>query len=331
MYWGVGIVRSSRLTAIVLLLEARGLMTARELAEHFEVSERTIFRDIDALSNAGVPVYAERGSHGGYRLLEGYRMRPPALTSVEAGALWLAGLPDAASALGRGRDLASAQLKLLAVLGPDQRAETTRVRELLYVDQPGWFGATDEPEHLGLVTEAVWTRAVIRVRYQSWTAESVRTLAPLGMVLKGGNWYLVAQHWHRQGAAPRTYRVSQIRECELVGETSDRPADFDLKEYWQEASAALVRRVYSMNATIRVSPTALSDLYHLGSAVHLAGMQELHSHDVEGWRHFLLPFENLREAARDLVRLGGDAEVLAPQELREEVIRVAAAIMNRMG
>jgi predicted DNA-binding transcriptional regulator YafY len=319
-------IRSSRLTAIILLLEARGLMTARELSQYFEVSVRTILRDIDALSAAGVPVYGERGTRGGYRLMEGYRMRPPALTSTEAGALWLAGLPDAAARLGLGSELASAQLKLLAVMGPDQRAEAARVRELVYVDQPGWFGAEDEPEHLAAVTEAVWAGSVIRVRYQSWTAESVRTLEPLGMVLKGGTWYLVAQE--RGQATPRTYRLSRIHAVEPVGEAVPRPQHFDLKAYWQQASLAFVQRVYSMEASIRVSPDAVPDLYHLGSAVYVAGMREVASDDAAGWRRFLLPFENVREAARDIIRLGGDAEVLAPEELRAEVLRVARDILG---
>jgi|GEM_PF-3105019 len=213
-------------------------------------------------------------------------------------------------------------------MGPDQRAETTRVRELLYVDQPGWFGAADEPEHLPFVTEAVWTGAVIRVRYQSWKAEVARTLEPLGMVLKGGNWYLVAQD--PDAKTPRTYRVSQIRACEFAGGTAQRPAGFDLQAYWREASAAFVRRVYALDATIRVSPAGLPDLYHLGSAVHLAGLRALDVADADGWGHFVLPFENLREAARDVVRLGGEVEVLAPAALRREVVAVAAAILARM-
>ena len=165
---------------MVILLEARGSLTAQALVQQFNVSVRMIFRNMDALSVAGIPVYAERGPHGGYRL------RPLALTTAEAGALWLSGLPNAA-ALGRGADLASAQMKPLAVMGPDQQAETTRIQELLYVDQPGWFGATDAPEYLSHVWEAVWAGAIIRVRSQSWTAETARTLEPLGMVLKGGS------------------------------------------------------------------------------------------------------------------------------------------------
>ncbi len=328
-YRSVMIIRSARLTAMVLLLEARGSLTAQALAQHFDVSVRTIFRDMDALSAAGIPVYAERGPHGGYRLMDGYRLRPPALTAAEAGALWLSGLPNAAAVLGRGADLASAQMKLLAVMGPDQQAETTRIQELLFVDQPGWFGATDAPEYLSHVWAAVWAGAIIRVRYQSWTAETARTLEPLGMVLKGGTWYLVARDPERP--APRTYRVSQIRDYACIGQRVSRPADFDLVTYWQAASAAFVQRIYSREAIIRVAPTAVRDLHHLGSAVYLAGLQEVAAEDGDGWRHFRLPFENVREAARDFVRLGGDVEVLAPAELRAEVVQVAAAIIARMG
>lgn len=171
--------------------------------------------------------------------------------------------------------------------------------------------------------------SVIRMRYQSWTAETVCTLEPLGMVLKGGTWYLVARG--QQRPAPRTYRVSQIRDCERIGQTVSRPADFDLVTYWQAASAAFVQRIYSLEATIRVAPAVVRDLHHLGSAVYLAGLREVAVDDTAGWRQFCLPFENVRDAARDLVRLGGDVEVIAPAELRAEVVQVAAAIVARMG
>lgn len=314
--------RASRLTAIALLLEARGQMTAQALADEFEVSVRTIFRDMEALSEAGVPVYAERGSQGGFRLMDGYRMRPPGLTAEEAGALWLAGLPEAVRKMGWGPALTAAQAKLLAVLGPDQRQRAALIRERLHVDGPGWFGAADEPAYLSQVTEAVWMSRVIRVRYQSWTAERIRVLDPLGVVLKGGTWYLVARP--HEGGPPRTYRVSAIQTCEITGEIGKRPDDFNLGTFWREASADFIRRLYPHEATLRISPEGMHELFHTGTSIHAAGLREVASLDSSGFALVVLPFENVREAARDLMRLGADVEVLEPRDLREEVRALAA-------
>ncbi|MGC8488293.1 MAG: helix-turn-helix transcriptional regulator [Clostridia bacterium] len=320
--------RASRLTAIALLLEGRGRMTAQELADEFEVSVRTIFRDMDALAAAGVPVYAERGAAGGYRLMEGYRMRPPGLTSAEAGALWLAGLPDAVRRLGWGPALAGAQAKLLAVMGPEQRRQTALMRERLYVEGASWFGAPDEPPHLAVVTDAAFSGRVIRVRYRSWSAERTRTLEPLGLVLKGGTWYLVAQDHDAKKA--RTYRVAAIQSVELLDEYASRPAQFDLAGYWKRASAEFIGRVYALEAVLRISPEGLRQVTHLGTAVYTAGMRELGEADALGWREVRLPFETVEETARDLFRLGGEAEVLAPPALREEMRRLARDILARL-
>ena len=320
--------RASRLTAIALLLEGRGRMTAQELADEFEVSVRTIFRDMEALAAAGVPVYAERGAAGGYRLMEGYRMRPPGLTSAEAGALWLAGLPDAVRRLGWGPALTGAQAKLLAVMGPEQRRQTGLMRERLYVDGAGWFGTADEPPHLSPVTDAVFSGRLIRVRYRSWNAERIHTLEPLGLVLKGSMWYLVA----RDHDAPqtRTYRVAAIRTLEMLDGYTERPVDFDLAVYWQRASAEFVNRIYSQEAILRVSVEGLRQFDHLGTGVYPAGMRELGAPDDLGWREVLLPFETVEEAARDLLRLGQEVLVMAPVALREEMRRLARAVLARL-
>ena len=318
--------RSTRLMDIVVALEARGRATAGELAERFGVSVRTIYRDMDALGAAGIPVYADRGAAGGFRLVEGYRMRPPALTPQEAAALWLAGLPEAARGLGLEPELDRAQAKLLASMGPKPREEAVRVRERLYIEEAAWFGTADEPPFLALVTEAVWSSRLMRVRYRSWTTEAWRTLLGLGLVLKGGVWYLVARDIDRD--VIRTYRVAAMLECEMRAETGTRPPGFDLGAHWRRSSAEFLERLYPLAATLRLSPEGMRQLEHLGTAVYVSGMTIMGPPDASGHRCIRLPFETIGEAARDLLRLGAEAEVLDPAELRAEIYRLARLIAD---
>src|SRR5919107_5703449 len=158
--------RASRLVNLLLLLQTRGMMTARELSRELEVSVRTIYRDVDALSQSGVPIYAERGPHGGIRLVEGYRTRLTGLTPDEAEALFLSGLPGPAAELGLGTVVASSRLKVLAALPNELRGRATRLLERFHLDAAGWFQAGEHVPHLADVAEAVWEGRQILVEYQ---------------------------------------------------------------------------------------------------------------------------------------------------------------------
>ncbi len=212
--------RADRLLSLLLLLQNRGLMTAPGLAAELEVSVRTVYRDIEALGAAGVPVRAERGPQGGYRLMAGYRTRLTGLTDAEAGSLFLAGLPGPAGDLGLGAVLASAQLKVEAALPGELADQARRVRERFHLDAPAWFRDADPVPHLERIAGAVWERRVLRTRYRRWRGEVDREVRPLGLVLKGGIWYLVALS---EGVV-RTYRVSRFQAVEETGEVFTRPA-----------------------------------------------------------------------------------------------------------
>lgn len=180
--------RASRLLSLLLLLQTRGRMTAQALADELEVSVRTIYRDVDSLHAAGVPLYGDPGWDGGYQLLDGYRTQLTGLTTDEAESLFLAGLPGPAAELGLGAVVTAAQLKLMAALPAELRDRAGRIRERFHLDAPGWYRESDRTPHLAAVADAVWNQHRLRVRYRRWSVprEVLRTLEPYGVVLKGG-------------------------------------------------------------------------------------------------------------------------------------------------
>ncbi len=251
--------RASRLLSLLLLLQTRGRLTAGELARELEVSVRTIYRDVESLSAAGVPVYSDRGPTGGYQLLDGYRTRLTGLTPDEAESLFLAGMPGPAAELGLGTVLATAQLKLLAALPPELQSRAGRIGERFHLDAPGWFHEGERLPHLATVADAVWNQRRLHVRYQRWRGEVERTLDPLGLVLKAGAWYLVA----RASGQLRTYRASRILELDVLDERFERPDDFDLATFWDTWSEQFQRRLYRYEVTVRLSPRGLQLLPYL--------------------------------------------------------------------
>jgi len=319
-------VRSSRLLSILLLLQTRGRMTARELAAELEVSIRTIYRDVDSLSEAGVPLYGDRGPTGGYQLLDGYRTRLTGLTMDEAGTIFLAGMPGPAADLGLGTVLATAQLKLLAALPTELRARAGRIRERFHLDAPGWFRSTDPTPHLATVAQAVWNQRRLRIRYGRPSGDRERVMDPLGVVLKSGVWYLVAL----RGGEPRTYRVSRIEDAEALDERFERPPDFDLAAYWAASTAAYERDVPRMEAVVRVDPAQLGLLDTLVGGTTLHQAEQLpDGGDPEGWMRLRLEIDWPEDAAARLVGMGGALEVVEPAELRDRVADLARGSLAR--
>lgn len=314
--------RASRLLSILTTLQARGQVTAQALAADCEVSVRTIYRDMDALSAAGIPVYAERGAEGGYRLLDGYRVRLNGLSVREAEALFLTGLSGPAADLGLGAAMAAAQTKLLVALPPEVRAGAERMRTRFHLDAPAWFAEAEQPRHLQEIAAAVWEERRIRLRYRSWKAEKKRVVEPLGLVLKSGTWYLVAQV---DGQA-RTYRVSRILDLAATEQRFTRPLDFDLGAYWQAQTRRLEADIHRYRAVVRLSPWAVEMLAYLTSPFVHAHAAIDETADAEGWRRGVLPVGSLREAEIQLLRFGASVEVLAPPELRARMAEVAGEI-----
>jgi predicted DNA-binding transcriptional regulator YafY len=297
--------RATRLVSLLLLLQTRGQLTAAELAGQLEISVRTVHRDVESLAAAGVPVEAVRGPAGGYRLAGGYRTRLTGLTADEAEALFAAGMPGPAAELGLGGELAAARLKLLAALPTELQERATRASRLFHLDTRGWFRAEDRVPQLPQLSAAVWRGCRVRLRYREGRDVVQRTVDPLGLVLKGGAWYLIS----RRVVGMRVYRVSRIAAVQSLDELFERPAGFELTAFWEEWSRAFEQSRPAVDVTVRVS----EDVRRF-----LPGEPR-----IEADGRVVVAFENLAEAHRELLRFGADVEVLEPAELRDRVARTS--------
>ena len=320
--------RATRLLAIVSLLHVRGRVSAQQLADELEVSLRTVYRDIDALSSAGVPVYAVRGRAGGFALVDGYRPGFTGLIGDEADALFLTGLPGPAAELGLGSVLAATQGKLLAALPPPLRERASRIRDRFHLDAPGWLRETEPPPALTAIADAVWAQRRLQVHYERSNRALVdRVLDPLGVVLKAGTWYLVARADGSTSA--RTYRVSRVREVTTLDETFERPDGFDLREHWEDYQRDYATRVYRETATVRLSPAGRELLFLVGPIASRAARAAMGPPDPDGWATTTVPIESIRHGLHALLQLGADVEVLDPPALRDLMARTARDLAAR--
>ncbi len=314
--------RAARLINLVLLLQSRGTMTAAELARELEVSERTVYRDVVELSAAGVPVYAEQGRIGGYRLVDGYRTRLTGLSRAEAEALFLAGLPGPARDLGMTEPARAARLKLLAALPAGVRDEAG---QRFHLDVPGWFHDPEVPPRLAGLAHAVWQDQEVTMRYRRGQEEVTRTVRPYSLVLKNGVWYLVGQ----VGDDLRSYRVDRIAGLEPTGATFVRDPDFDLPSFWAGRAADFVRQMLRDTITVRLSPAGLRSLRHVVEPPALqAATDAAGEPGPDGWVRTVLPVESLEVAYTYMLRLGPEVEVLEPAPLRDQLARAARGMSD---
>ncbi len=311
----MGAMRAARLIKMMLLLQSRPSMTAAELARELEVSARTVTRDAQALSEAGVPVYADRGRAGGYRLVGGYRTRLTGLARHEAEALFLSGLPSALREMGLDDAASAARLKVSAALLPSLRDASYTASQRFHLDAPGWYHDPATPELLPAVAEAVWDDRLVRARYRRRPAGEVeRELAPYGLVLKAGVWYLCA----RAGEDFRVYRIDRFTAVAVSEKRFVRDEEFDLPGFWDERAAQFARSILRTEVTVRLSEKGVRSLPHVvdraAADEALAGAAEP---DAGGLRTVVLPVESEEVAYSQLLCLGSEVEVLAPAALRE--------------
>ena len=313
--------RADRLLSIMLLLQVRRRLTAGELAERLRVSARTIHRDMEALSGAGVPVVAERGAGGGWHLLEEYRTNLTGLSDAEVQALFLASPNRLFADLGLAEAADGALIKLLAALPTRHRHRAEDIQQRIHIDMAGWRQHEGTVPTLPIVQEAIWGDRKLRLAYRRVAGDEVeRIVDPLGLVAKGSLWYLIAAH----GGETRTYRVSRIATAELLDEPCERPPDFDLAAYWARSARDFVASLPRYGATVRAAPYILQMIRAGG---RYARIEEEGPPDITGWRTLQILFETAEGAREFALGFGTALEVLAPESLRRDVLCAARAIV----
>ena len=313
--------RADRLLSILLLLQVHQRLTARELARRLEVSERTIHRDMEALSAAGVPVVAERGMGGGWRLLDGYRTNLTGLNEAEIQALFLGRPPRLLADLGLDRASEAAFIKLLAALPSMSRRDAEYARQRIHVDPGGWRQPDEAIHFLPTLQEAIWQERKVRISYRRGDGSTVeRVVDPLGLVAKGSIWYLAAAV---EGEL-RTYRISRVQDAQLIDEPCVRPPNFDLAAYWERSSAEFKANLPRYPAALCVDPDILPRMRAEG---RYARIEHEYPPGTDGWIRLDMMFEEEHGAVEYVLSYGPRIEVLEPPALREEVIRQAESVV----
>ncbi|MFD0557152.1 putative DNA-binding transcriptional regulator YafY [Stackebrandtia endophytica] len=320
--------RADRLVSLVLLLRQRGRLTADILAKELEVSTRTVLRDIEALSAAGVPVYAERGRHGGFALLPGFRTELTGLNHDEAMALLIAGSRRGAQAFGLGSALASAMLKVVDALPPTIAETATDVTQRLLIDpetdllsRP--LDTEDIPESIvAPIRSAVFTGRRLRIRYAApGRTPTWRTVDPIGLVTVRDLIYLLAT----RSGADRTYRLSRVVAAEALPEPARRPDRVDLDRVWRERGTRFRSGGDQLVVSALVHPGRREDLVNTAVAVHAEEVEQ------DGRLRLEVSFQDARHAEWALWQLGTDGEALSPQSLRTALRDRATAMISHYG
>jgi predicted DNA-binding transcriptional regulator YafY len=333
-------VRADRLVSLVLLLQARGRTTAGRLAEELGVSVRTVYRDLEALSVAGVPVLAEAGPGGGCQLLDGYRFPLRTLRPEEAEALLILGVPGALRELGLDAAAVAAhrQIQLASGLRHD---EGIAPPALVHLDLPRWFGSQQELPALRTLAEALRRQRQLELTYRAGpvspatqtasarppSAARPRSVTPLGLVNKAGTWYLVGA----SAAAGRitVFRAERITSARVVDKPATRPEGFDLEGFWQQWSREFTASRPRLDVRLRASPTALAIMPEVfGDSVRDALSAALPP-DERGWRELTLSFEHELAAAHRLAGFGGLLQVLSPPGVTDQLVTAARGVLRR--
>jgi len=315
--------RADRLISILLLLQVNRQMTARELASRLEVSERTIHRDMDALSGAGIPVVAERGNGGGWSLMQHYRTNLTGLNKPEIQALFLTTPSKLLADLGLEKASDAATIKLLAALPAASRADAEYARQRIHIDLSGWSRTQESARALPVIQEAVWRSLRLKFKYDRGPGcEPVdRLVEPLGMVAKGSGWYLVA---NVEGQT-RSYRVSRIIEAESADEPFQRPQGFDLAEYWAHSQEDFKARLPRFDAVFRVAEATIPRLAYAG---RFARVEDVGPLDSDGFALVRIRFQFESEAAECALSFGPQVEVVDPPYLKERIVALAKSVLD---
>lgn len=307
--------RADRLLSILLLLQARGRMSAAALASRLEVSRRTIYRDLEALSAAGVPVVTELGPNGGASLMEGWRTDVTGLTEQELSTLLAFSSSGPASDLGLGEDLGRATRKLAVAAG--HGSPGSRFQDRVLIDINPWMSPRRVPAHLARLQDALWSDRRLSIRYRRGDGQvSERIVEPYGLIAKNGIWYVLAGGV----AGLRTYRVSRVEDATVLDETFTRPAEFDLERAWASQTAR-APRTDLVEVTVRGDPVTAAMFYRFAAS---------HVREQRG-DTAVLEFVAEEAAAAFIASFGGDVEVLDPVGVRKRLAEIAHELAGLYG
>ncbi|MCA1060136.1 YafY family transcriptional regulator [Rossellomorea aquimaris] len=315
--------RGDRLVSILLLLQTHGRMTAKELAEKLEVSERTIHRDMEALSGTGIPVVAERGQNGGWSLLKDYRTDLTGLKEAEIRALFLSPSVQLLDDLGLTRTTEEARNKLIASLPSTYRENAQDVWNRIHIDISSWRKQKDKTTSLEIIKEAIFQENMLKISYERADGETNdRSVEPLGLVAKGDLWYLVAA---KENGDIRNYRVSRIHHVETLDEQFKRPQGFNLSQYWSSSTTSFIKKLPSYEVRVKVSPDALSRLTFTG---RFARVLEVGDRRGDAWIPVTLSFDTEEEAKAYLLGFADRVKVIEPADLKHYILEMAEATLS---
>ncbi|WP_137789157.1 YafY family protein [Bacillus sp. E(2018)] len=314
--------RADRLISILLLLQNHGKMTTKALANELEVTERTIHRDMEALSVAGIPVLAERGKHGGWRLVDQYRTKLTGLKDSELKTLFLSPSYQLLSDLGFTKDWKEARQKLLAALPNTLQSQADNLWNRIHIDIDPWKQSKHESIALNQLQHALWEDRKIRIAYEKANNDSSeRIVEPLGLVAKGRTWYLVAV----SNQQIKNFRVSRIKSAELLSETFIRPPDFQLADYWAESKQNFVRNLPVFEVEVEASPSIIDRLSFSG---RFAQVVSKGSPNENGWFPVKLTFDTKQEAASYIIGFGDQMKIISPSTLIESVKELGESLIS---
>ena len=323
--------RADRLLSLLMILQARGKVTAGDLARELEVSERTIYRDIDALSSAGVPVYGEPGPEGGFSLVDRFRNNLTGLTDAEIRALFMLSVPTPLVDLGVSQELRAALRKLAASLPDEHRQDEQRARQRYHLDATWWRQGGEPVPHLRTIHAALWQdRKLVIVYRPLFGVDIERVVCPYGLVAKAGIWHLVCACEGVDQVAQRVsvHRVSRLCDVRLSEETFEFPTDFDLAQFWEGWCQEYESLLRGFTTTVSVAPDAVQHLLGRLGQQFREQAEGVDPPEAGGWVTLELSFESL-EAARDrILSFGRGVEVLEPPALRRSVLDFAEQIVD---
>jgi predicted DNA-binding transcriptional regulator YafY len=315
--------RADRLLSIVLLLQAHHRLTSRSLAERLEVSQRTIHRDMDALSGAGIPVVADRGAAGGWFLLSDYKTTLTGLNETEVQSLFLTKPTKVLTDLNLERAAEGALLKLLASVPASYRNSVERARNRIYVDVTGWARREEAVPLLPVLQESIWLERQLSITYQRGPGcePVIRQLSPLGLVAKGSAWYLVAAIENDL----RSYRVSRISHAKVLDQAAQFPEEFDLAQFWEQTTRKFKSQLPNYVAKFKVAPDVVPRLSFAG---RFARVGKAGATDEHGWIEVEVGFDIEEMACEYALSFGAQLEVISPPALREKVVDAAREVLK---